>query len=395
MRNSILHIIQREFKRIGKSRPLVVLFTVIPIVVFTLICMVYSQELIYELPVAVLDEDHTEMSRTVTRYVDASPTLNVVKSLESISQVESEIASGEFHAVFYIPKGTESEVKTGKQGHVGLYINSGNMLIGKLVYRNGLMAINTLSAGITIKQIEAAGKGESFAKMMANPIPISSRSLYNGSYNYLQYLTPGMLTVLLQMIVMFAGCIAINSEIKKETFGELLKISNSNILKIIVGKMVPYIVLSTVVIVLIVSVLFPIFSIKINGNLLNVYVLIELLVIASLLLGFGLSTLFKEIMAIDLAFVYNSPAFIFSGFTFPVMGMPWFDQVYAHLIPYTAFLDGFLKLYQMGLPFESAFKEMSILLIFILAGFIVTAVGLMFRIKSYNKENLMSNMQIS
>ena len=61
---------------------------------------------------------------------------------------------------------------------------------------------------------------------------------------------------------------------------------------------------------------------------------------ANAMLGIMISTIFKnEAIAMDVSFVYNSPAFVFSGFTFPIMAMPAFNAWYAQLIPYTHFLS--------------------------------------------------------
>jgi ABC-2 type transport system permease protein len=85
-------------------------------------------------------------------------------------------------------------------------------------------------------------------------------------------------------------------------------------------------------------------------------------------------------VSLDIAFFYNSPAFVFSGFTFPLIGMPFFNSLYAHFIPYTHFLHAFFKLYQMGTPFRYITPELSILGLFFLVGFITSYVALKLRL---------------
>ncbi|MFA8450066.1 MAG: ABC transporter permease [Bacteroidales bacterium] len=146
------------------------------------------------------------------------------------------------------------------------------------------------------------------------------------------------------------------------------------------GKLIPYFILSSVLVVFVFMVLYPIFGIHIEGSLLSVFFFVEIFVLASFSLGMMLSSIFKkDVMALDFAFFYNSPAFIFSGFTFPIYGMPFFDQIYAYLIPYTHFLDGFFKLSQMGLPFSASLPEVRGLLIFVLVGFVGTIIPLYIR----------------
>jgi ABC-2 type transport system permease protein len=84
-----------------------------------------------------------------------------------------------------------------------------------------------------------------------------------------------------------------------------------------------------------------------------------------------LSSIFEDqILSLDIAFFYNSPAFVFSGFTFPKFGMPAFDQFYAQLIPYTHFLGSFFKIYQMDVPTVYLKNDIYALLIFLAIGII-------------------------
>jgi len=83
----------------------------------------------------------------------------------------------------------------------------------------------------------------------------------------------------------------------------------------------------------------------------------------------------------DVAFVYNSPAFVFSGFTFPIMAMPAFSSWYADLIPYTHFLKAYIKGIEMGSSFTFLIPQVIALLLFTLFAYIISAAGLMFHLK--------------
>jgi len=99
-----------------------------------------------------------------------------------------------------------------------------------------------------------------------------------------------------------------------------------------------------------------------------------------------LSALFnKLLLVIDIALFFTSPAFVFSGFTFPRWAMPWYDQVYADIMPYTHFLDGFIKVYYMQLPLVYAKDEMIKLLLFIGVTFTITIIANQIQIKKFLK----------
>jgi ABC-2 type transport system permease protein len=93
----------------------------------------------------------------------------------------------------------------------------------------------------------------------------------------------------------------------------------------------------------------------------------------------------EEIVALDIALFYNSPAFIFSGFTFPILGMPFLDSLWAKFIPYTHFLHAFFKLFEMGAPLTYARPEFLALSAFILTGIVTTYVTLKLKTSAYPK----------
>jgi ABC-2 type transporter. len=104
--------------------------------------------------------------------------------------------------------------------------------------------------------------------------------------------------------------------------------------------------------------------------------------VSVIFLGLMLSSIVKdEILALDIAFFYNSPAFVFSGFTFPIFAMPIFDKLYAQFIPYTHFLYGFFKLAQMNTPARYARPEVLALFLFIAIGFVGSVIALCIRTK--------------
>jgi len=89
-------------------------------------------------------------------------------------------------------------------------------------------------------------------------------------------------------------------------------------------------------------------------------------------------------LSMDIGLFYTAPAFVFSGYTFPRWAMPWYDQYYAWLMPYSSFLDGFVKLYQMQLPMKYAIHEISILLLFILATIPLSLLLIKYKIRKEN-----------
>ena len=97
-----------------------------------------------------------------------------------------------------------------------------------------------------------------------------------------------------------------------------------------------------------------------------------------------ISSLFHDLMfSTELALFLTTPAFIFSGLSYPLRIMPDIHSTYAQLMPYTHFIEGFVKIYQMGAPVQYLVPQFLRLSIFIIVSVVVMIFALKFNIKKY------------
>jgi ABC-2 type transport system permease protein len=377
MKFALLHIVKHELKRLisfPSSRNLLI---VVPLITFVFLSFIYIKGGIRDIPVAVIDRDQTQLSRLATRYIDAESMLKVVLQPDSRLTAEEIMTREEAYAVIVIPKDFQKDVITGHSSSLNAFINASSILHGNMIYSALSTVSITISTGALIQRFKEQGKHFDQSMAMAIPIKVHVKPLYNPWYNYLYYLIPGLLTVLFFMIVFFVSARSINNECNSGNLLYLLEQANNRIVNIIVGKAIGIYILSMSVYLLIIGIIFPTFGIPVFGNFWYITLLFSIAIFANIFVGMAISAIVtNEVIAMDLSFFYNSPAFVFSGFTFPIFGMPALNAFYAHLIPYTYFLTGFIKLYEMDTPLHYAFPEFKSLGIFILIGFILSVAGL-------------------
>lgn len=383
MKWSVYHIFKREMIRLSRQKSARNLFIIIPIVVFLLLGSIYYKGALREVSIAVYDNDNSELSRTYIRSLEASPNLDITYYMSSEDDLETVFVKNEVQGIFYIPKDFHKEVLKGNAVQVKIYTNSTNIVFGNLLYKSATEVTQLMSAAVVVKNMAPLGINPDKILGTVMPIDINTKVLGNPQYNYVYYLLPGLATVLLQMIMFFAASRAFNNEWKLETYSDLYAMANGNILAIILGKYLAFMVFGLSLCGFLFAIVFPIFGIPIYGNIDSLLVLLLLFLTVNIFLGFGISLLFKdEIIALDMAIFYNSPAFVFSGFTFPIWAMPWFNSLYAQVIPYTHFLTGFLKIYQLNTPFKFIVPEIEKLLIFLVVGVFLMCIGLIINRKN-------------
>lgn len=369
-----------------ERKSLYLLMIVLPVFVSLLYVFIYQGEIVRDIPMAIFDEDHSSLSRTITEYVEGSSSMRVTGYVNSIEELKKGIQSGTYQGGLYFPRNMENDIKSGKNSTVVIFKNTANLIIGNVLMRDGMTIVKTISAGAIIKKLRNKGMIYEQALNIANPITVEAQSLYNPNYSYLAYLVPGVLAFTLQLIIMISSVIVISSEFTHETFHELLEISNNNIYKIVLGKAVPHLMIHTATIILILGIIMPFAGLYSAGNILLIILFFVLFAAACLSSGLFISSAFHDQMfATSLTLFINMPAFIFSGYTFPIWAMPLVHRIFAALLPFTYLISGYFKLYQMNTPALNVISETIILLLFTAGGFVLTIAALKIHIKKYYK----------
>lgn len=361
---TISQIIIREWKRIFSIPNFYVVLLVIPPLIFFFYGLIYQKQFAKELPMAVWDEDQSSVSRTLTDMMEQNENIHFTHTAFSNAEIEKLMKEGKIFGAVHFPKNMESDAKKNHQSNITLYTNGAYLVPAKMIYKGAAEIIIKGGLAVVREKAEKLGMPAQTANALVQPIKLNSTILYNPDFNYKMYLTPGLITVGLQMALIVAAVLILNLEFKRNTIDDLLEISHSSS-QIVIGKMLAHLSVSWILFVLVVFVVFPVYDLGKPGTDFNFFIIYTLMALACIGIGMMLSALSDNLLFVtDVALFFTSPAFVFSGFTFPRWAMPWYDQLYSDIMPYTHFLDGFIKLYFMQLPMHYAMPEVYKLLLF-------------------------------
>lgn len=359
-------IIWREWKRIFSLPVHYWTLIVMPPALFFLYAFIYQHQKADHLPVAIWDEDQSAVSRQFIFLLQQTETLRFTRHIGSMDELERLMQEGSIFGAIHFPKNMETDIKSRHPVNVAVYTNAAAVVPAKLIYKEAAQVIITAGSGVILQKFVKTGMDKGKAMALVQPVRLTPYMLYNPSYNYQAYLVPGLITVGLQMMMIIVGVLLLNYEGTTRTLQELSQLSKASASNVIAGKTLAHLSVAWVNFILVAFIIFPVFGIGVSAATGKFFVLYTLLALACLGIGQMISALFSDTMlATDIALFYTSPAFVFSGFTFPRWAMPWYDQYYANIMPYTPFLDGFFKVYYMDLPLGYATAEMGKLLLFI------------------------------
>ena len=240
LNTALFRVIRRETRRIADSWVLIFTTTIAPVIAFLLIVWLFSDGVVRDLPVAVVDLDNTAFSSRVTRLIDASPVCNVVCRLNSNSEAKQMMDAGKIDAMVVLPADLEREIMNNSTPAVAVYINNTNVVKGGALKSGLYTTLSTISAGVKVQIGMKKGQTPSQAIERARPVKVNIHLLFNPFGNYAYFLVLGLLPLLAVVFIFLGSVYALGIEFKEVTSGELISLAGNNVAVVLVGKMLPY-----------------------------------------------------------------------------------------------------------------------------------------------------------
>ena len=229
----------RQLRRLN-SRPLVwVMMVVVPIGCTLFFLSLMHEGLPKKVPTGMVDMDHSSLSRSITRELNAGELVDITTDYESYNAAMAGIRSGEIFGFFVIPANFEQEVFAGRTPTLDYYSNMTYFVPGTLAFK-GFKTVAVTSAGGVLKaSLTSVGLPGETADALMQPVVIDASGIGNPWTNYTYYLTPSFMIGLLALMVMLVTCYTISVEIKHGTSPQWLSTAGGNIWVALAGKLLP------------------------------------------------------------------------------------------------------------------------------------------------------------
>lgn len=380
-----LKLLRIEFNRIFSNSVLLAIFIGAPIFYGVLFGYVYKQAKVINLPIVIIDEDHSPMSDKIIEAFEDNEALLVCDIRYTAGNILNEMPIKQFDAVITLPTNFEADILQKRHPEIRVDLNMANILNANTASKNIQAVLMTLNAGIEIEGLKKSGLHPTQAATSYESFKINFNKLYNSSGNYINFMLPGLLIAIMQQIIFLAMALVFARDFEDGHFGVLVKKSKSSLYHIAL-KSTPFIIMIPIMWFFI-SLLFDYFRIDADIYNLPMLLLTTTLTMASMCIGMLFSIAIpSQLKATELLMVISTPAFILSGFTWPTLAFPDAIANVAKYIPSTQFLSGFRKIAFYGGDVSSIKSEVNTLLLICCVSFVVLALLLQFKIYLFSKK---------
>jgi len=286
-------------------------------------------------PVAIVDKDHTHISRQVAQTLDGMQLVQITRACDSYSEAMEQMRRGEIYGFFLIPEHYEADLLAGRAPVVSFYTNMTYFVPGTLAYKNFKTTAVYTKAGVVMQVIQSGtGAGAEQIAPLLNPVNIEGRPLGNPWLNYGYYLCNSFVPGVLQLMIMLMTAYTLGQEIKRRTSVRLMRVAGGSVLKAVTAKLLPQTLIWCAMALLMEAWLFGYCQYPMNGSLWWMALNTLLLVLASqglaLFIFCALPTLRLSMSVCALLGVLT---FSIAAFSFPLESMYGAIGIFSWIVP--------------------------------------------------------------
>lgn len=344
----IFDILKRELRNVSKDSSLFLILLLAPILYAFMYGSIYLNKGEEKEKLALIDNDGTAISRTLTEQFDSTPMIEIIPSSD-INDAQEKMYQGEVQGYFYIQSGFEKDILSQKQTNVNLVLNASRFLPSSDLLSTVTKVCLTVGAGVRKTYFNKQGMGEDESMKMTNPINMDYRPLYNSGMTYGAFLLPGLLAIILQQTLLIGVAAAFTSEREENKLLNLYQVSKQSISKMIFGKSLLYFFAFMVFGLFFSIVNFSVFGVEIRGSYLDLAVVSALFIATIIVFGMLIGSFFKTKLFAFQVLVFSSyPIFLITGYSMPYQALPKFVQMLSDTLPTSPFLKTYISIVQSG-----------------------------------------------
>ena len=163
-------VMRRETGRITRQPMYFVLMIVLPVVSFAFFALLFNQGAIRNIPIAVLDQDNTTLSRKAVQMIDDTPTAMVAYGIQGMDEGERLMREGRIMAIVQIPAFFEKNILSNSQTRLENYVSGTNITVNGLLSKDIQTAVTTFTAGIQLQVLMKQGLTQRQAMAQLMPV---------------------------------------------------------------------------------------------------------------------------------------------------------------------------------------------------------------------------------
>lgn len=357
------YIWRKEMTQVVKDEGVLIFFIFVPLVYPLLYSWIYNNEVVREVPVCVVDQSHSHLSREFIRMCDASPDVHVKYYAQDLDEAKSLVSRQLVKGIYLIPSSFAEDVYGLKRGVVSVYCDMSLMLTYKAIFQTAQMV--TMEMGNELKTMLGGHYTAREEAIATRPLDYEDVPIFSPSGGYGSSILPAVLMLILQQTLVLGIGLSAGTARDENPYRSLIPVGDSryeHTFPIVLGKSMCYLMIFMVMgawLSIAVPRLFHFPQLATAGSLLCLMVPY---VLACTFFGMMVSCTVKYRENVMLIVVFVSvPLLFLTGVSWPQSNIPSYWQGVSWLFPSTFGARAYIRLNSMGADISDVMPELRIL----------------------------------
>lgn len=356
---NIIPIIEKEFRQIIRDKRILGVLLFIP----ALMLLMFGYALNFDvknISMAIYDQDKSSISREFIQTFFVSEYFDYVYNIESMQEINNLLDQEQVRVIIIIPPTFTKKMQRHEIASIQVLVDGTNSNSAATI----LGYVNTIILQYSLKIMM-----NSFIKMgkeqIELPIDFQPRLLYNPELKSAKFLVPGLIAFILMVTTVISTALSVVRERELGTMEQIM-VSPVKPIELILGKTIPYTLISLIATIMILFLGFVLFDVSIKGSILLLFIVTVLFILGGLGMGLLISSIVEtQQLAFMVAVIVSMlPTFILSGFVFPIRNMPIVIQIITYFLPARYFLSSLRSIVLKGAGIFAFWEQILFLLIY-------------------------------
>lgn len=369
----IFYVFRREFYTIFRDHAILVFFVALTIAYPLVYTYIYSNEVVREVPVAVVDHSRSSLSREFLRSWDASANVDIVARCSDMEEARILMYEKKIYGILEIPADFSKNVNRGDQAHVSLFCDMGALLNYKALLQAASDVSLQMAKKIQVQGLPYASRIQE--QLAASPVSLAEVKLFNPQGGFASFIIPAVLVLVIQQsLLLGVGTIA-GTNRDRSPRRRMIPVNRHyrSAWRIVLGKAFIYLSIYFVMAFWAFFIVPRLFGLVQIGSKAELMLFLFPFLLACVFFAIAASFLSKERVQPFLLFVFTSvPLMFISGISWPREGIPGYWITLSKIFPSTHGIDGFVKINNMGASLADVRTEFISLWVLAAAYFILS-----------------------
>lgn len=355
---SICDVWVLEMRTVFRDGGMLMFFIALPFAYPLLYSWIYNNEVVHKVPVVVVDDSRSQLSREFCRMCDASADVHIIGYAADMEEAKLLVGHQEARGIYHIPSDFAQKVNSMQQSPIAVYTDMSLMLTYKAVFQTATNVVGEMNSRLQIKR--AGNYTDREDEITTRPLDYHEIAIFNPSGGYGSFILPAVLVLILQQVLILGIGMQAGTSRENGHFAEYRDVParNAGTVGTLIGKSFCYFMIFAVVCVYLTTVIPRIFDFVTLAQPLPLLAVMLPYVLACIFFSVTVSAIVHYRENVFLIVVFTSvPLLFLSGVSWPQSNIPWFWQGFSWLFPSTFGIRAFVRMNTMGATLADCLVE--------------------------------------